>query len=266
MPQMDYGIFSGNLRQYESELEASFARPVAEATKPFPKPAAPLERAYFICFVNRSGSMLLADGLARTKRLGRPGEFFNPEPVAKARQEYGVGTIGAYLDLCVARTTSKNGVFGAKVGIHQLAHLADRGLLWTGLGAPRFVYVTREDLVMQAISLFIAWQTNAWTSNNQPEREPEYDAEGIGHQLRSIARTQAEFEAFFAAHRIRPLRLTYEQLAENLPGAVHQVADHLGVEISAVSRYDGKLKVQRTERNRQWAERFVATFRPAADS
>lgn len=198
-----YEIFSDQLDHYEETVEKIFQSPLPDSIKigenvlrqGFKKP----KHNYLICFTNRSGSTLLAMTLAKTDAMGIPGEMFNPEPLTQARQKQGIASFNEFLDFKI-QTTTKQGAFGAKVGIHQLAYLAKHGYIKDKLSSPRFIYITRKDIVMQAVSLYIAWQTGAWSSNARTTAaKPEYSMEGIAQQLKSILTIQAQFEAFFAA-------------------------------------------------------------------
>ena len=261
-----YEIFSDQLNHYEETVEKIFQSPLPDSTKigenvlrqGFKKP----KHNYLICFTNRSGSTLLAMTLAKTDAMGIPGEMFNPEPLTQARQKQGIASFNDFLDFKIQSTT-RRGAFGAKVGIHQLAYLAKHGYLKDKLSSPRFIYITRKDIVMQAVSLYIAWQTGAWSSNARTTAaKPEYSIEGIAQQLKSILTIQAQFEAFFAAHQIQPLRLTYEAIEADLEGKALHVCRYVGIPHPRKLQfaYPG-LNKQRTELNEEWAARFIAEYK-----
>ncbi len=260
-----YEIFSDQLNHYEETVEKIFQSPLLDSTKieenvprhDFKKP----KHNYLICFTNRSGSTLLAMTLAKTNAMGIPGEMLNPEPLSHARQKHGIASFNEFLDFKI-QTTTKQGAFGAKVGIHQLAYLAKHGYLKDKLSSPRFIYITRKDIVMQAVSLYIAWQTGAWSSNTRTAATPpKYSMEGIAQQLKSILTIQAQFEAFFAAHQIKPLRLTYEAIEADLETKAFQVCRYVGIPHPRKLQftYPG-LQKQRTELNEEWAAQFIAEY------
>jgi LPS sulfotransferase NodH len=193
--------------------------------------------------------------------MGRPGEIFNPEPVGNLSRRHGLRSLGDYIDWQF-RVNTVGGVFGAKAGLHQIAVLAKQGLL-ARFPNPQFVFVTRRDLVMQAVSLNIAWQTGAWTSKSSVDKEPEFDHAAIARTLRSIVDNQAGFEAFFAAHGIIPLRLDYELIESEPERAMRRVCRLVGIERPMrVPLPPITLQRQRTALNFEWAERFRAAFGP----
>lgn len=266
MSTPDYTLFSSHLKPYERELEKLFSGIRREGGEAAPLPFGPLpERSYFICFINRSGSTLLAEALTRTGRMGRPGEIFNPEPIGNLSRSNRLRSLGDYVDWQF-RTNTVGGVFGAKAGLHQMAVLAKQGLL-ARFPEPRFVFVTRRDLVLQAVSLNIAWQTGAWTSRSGAGKAPKFDHAAIAQTLRSIVENQAGFEAFFAAHGITPLRLDYELIESEPERAMRRVCRLVGIERPMrVALPPLTLQRQRTALNYEWAERFRAVYGPGFPS
>jgi len=261
-----YEIFSDQLPHYENTINNIFNAKITNELKlediyqksDWVRPS----RNYFICFTNRSGSTLLALMLARTGAMGAPGEIFNPEPLTNARQKHGVSSFSDFVDFKL-KTTSKQGTFGAKIGVHQLAYLAKNGYLREEISAPKFIYITRQNIVMQAISLYLAWETGAWSSNvANPQQQPEYSLEGITQQLKSILMIQAQFETFFALHQIQPLRISYEAIDTNLESIALRVCKYVGVvDTSKLQFVRPALKKQRTEINEEWAARFISEYK-----
>ncbi len=259
---IDYTLYSSHLDSYEKLVKDIFSAPLQQEISDQKKHKKIKPRLnYLICFTNRSGSTLLSNTLARTGLMGTPGEMFNPEPLTSARQKFGLNSFEDYLNFKI-ETSSKNRVFGAKVGTHHLAYLAQQGYLTTHVNKPKFIYVTRKNKVMQAISLYLAWETGAWTSKAPAiETMPVYNAKKIAQQLNSIISTEAQFEAFFAAHRIKPLRLHYEDLEKDLTHKVIQVCKFVGLEELNDIKIDPVLQKQRTPTNQAWAKQFVAEHR-----
>lgn len=173
-----------------------------------------------------------------------------------------------YLELC----TDGNGVFGAKMFWTEMETL-ERGLrqAYGDQTAPsgallnrlfpnlRYVYLERQDIARQAVSLVIASQTKSWNTRNEVEGAPAYDFDAI-YQVRSDLLKRAErWRAFFEENGIEPLRLAYEQVAADYEGALASVLDFLGIAIPAGFTFDQpEIGVQGTSLNREWAERFDA--------
>lgn len=244
--------------QLQSETLQGPANP-EELASVIPSDSLP-NRPYLLCFVNRSGSNLLAWALRSTGRLGKPKRepFSHPEIVERARR-WKAATLAEYTAAVLRRGSSANGVFGVKVSADQLLWLARERIIPDVIKDPAYVYVTRRDLLGQAISLTIARQTGRWSTKLQGHGEPEYDPLAIAEAAQWIVESQAQFEYFFAIHGIEPLRVSYEDLDADLEGTVTLVAQHLGVEgRMSVDRNASPRQRQRTLVNDEFRERFLA--------
>ncbi|MET0817952.1 MAG: Stf0 family sulfotransferase [Solirubrobacteraceae bacterium] len=140
--------------------------------------------------------------------------------------------------------TTANGVFATKLmwtHLPELCALAGElpelpaddpeQLLRALLGEPSWVWVTRDDKVRQAVSLWRALQTRAWRREH-PSTEPDlhYRFDGIDHLVGRLVREDREWQAFFAQRRIDVLQVVYERdLVERREQTVHSVLAHLGV-------------------------------------
>jgi LPS sulfotransferase NodH len=249
-----------------------------------------------VCATPRSGSTLLCRALTATGVAGRPEEYYearrdtgrpptprdyfegadgvdvdvllgrdHPEPPAPDYSS--LEDIGAYqdhVDASIARGTTPNGVFGAKV---MWGHLPDFAALAGGeppelfdrlFGPPRYVWVSRRDRVRQAVSLWKAIQTQAWAAEDRdaPGRHAVYSFQAIDHLRLQLAANDRAWMKFFDTHRIEPLALTYEQVAADLSAAVRTVLEHLGLDPAAADGIEPPLERQADERSRDWVERY----------
>src|SRR4051812_2522444 len=155
---------------------------------------------YFVCATPRSGSTLLCKSLAATGVAGRPEEYFErlrhsglprePREYFDADADPDVlallpptrsgdpsrAELPAELPRYLREGTTPNGVFGAKMMWGYLDDLLGRlgttsaapdapAALEGILGPLRYVHVTRRDKVAQAVSLWRAVQTRAWSAD-----------------------------------------------------------------------------------------------------
>ena len=103
-----------------------------------------------------------------------------------------------YLTATRKFTCSNNGVFGLRIMWETLAELLDQlqsmyprferdqlALLEHAFGRIKFVYLHREDVLGQAVSLWRAQQTNYWHSTEEASanRPPEYDFSEIASRV-----------------------------------------------------------------------------------
>jgi LPS sulfotransferase NodH len=254
----------------------------------------PPRLSYLVCATPRSGSTLLCRALSATGVAGRPEEYFEARPATgrpPAPRDYfddapgvdldlllgddhpeppapdyssleGVTDYGDHVRAALARGTTPNGVFGAKV---MWGHLPDLSALAGGeapelfarlFGAPRYVWVSRRDRIRQAVSLWKAIQTQAWAAGDGGAREARYSFEAIDHLRRGLAADDRAWMSFFDTHRIEPLALTYEQVAHDLPGSVRRVLEHLGLDPAAAGGIEPPLERQADARTEEWVEQY----------
>jgi trehalose 2-sulfotransferase len=245
--------------------------------------------SYFVCATPRSGSTLLCRSLAATGVAGRPEEYFERlrhSGLPREPREYFEGTADRFLlDLLpptrtgdreaadlerelpryLAEGTTPNGVFGAKLmwGYFDdfLARLgttpegAAVEVLAARFGRLAWIHVTRADKVAQAVSLWRALQTRAWSAADDPgEAQPVYDAAGIAHLRDQLISHDAAWRAWFAAKGIRPLVVEYERFAADYAATLRGVLAHLSLEVEHIP--DPPTHRQGDERSDRWVARF----------
>jgi LPS sulfotransferase NodH len=167
--------------------------------------------------------------------------------------------------------TTDNGVFGSKLMWNQVRELQTltsavpeyRGLepieLLTRLfDDPAYVFVTRRDKVRQAVSLWKALQTRSWrASGGCLPTELHYRYAGIKHLVDLFEANDEAWRAFFAAHRIDPLVISYEDHLERDPdAAVRSVLALIGVPAPAGGEALAPMKRQADELSEQWVAAY----------
>ena len=178
-----------------------------------------------------------------------------------------------YLDWALEQGTTANGVFGAKL---MWGYLGDFAALLRGIegnaGRPvpellgrvfpglRYVQITRRDKVRQAVSLWKAVQTQAWRRDAAAERgprvEPIFSFRAINFLVRQLTAHDASWDAYFLGLGVRPLKVTYEELAEAPDPVVRRVLEHIGVDVPERLALDApKLRVQADARSEDWVRR-----------
>ena len=142
---------------------------------------------YLICSAPRTGSTLLARALIDTGIAGNPREYFD---IRADNERYWVERLKVasesdYLNKVIRAGTTPNGVFGAKVHWHQLdvlmqklaisrphVHLGRRPSLARAFPKLRYVWLSRENKVAQAISYYRAANTKVWRLWNDGRSPP----------------------------------------------------------------------------------------------
>ncbi|MEA2943821.1 MAG: trehalose 2-sulfotransferase [Bradyrhizobium sp.] len=216
------------------------------------------QRGYAICTQPRSGSNLLCQLLSSTDQLGRPLEYFNgPGRRALGLPDY-PDAPELQIEAVLRLGTTPNGVYAVKLFASQFAAFGRRLRWMDRLPNLHFVYLTRDDLLGQAISWARALQTEQYRSTQPAKRLAVYNAHLIRSQLTAIARERAQWETFFARTGIEPLRIVYERLLEDRSSYVDRLADLVGIENPVVDQRKVDLVIQRDALTEQWKQRFRA--------
>lgn len=181
---------------------------------------------YFICSVERSGSTLLAALLEGTGELGRPlTEPFRARVEADAVRTRTLESYSQYLEHALAASATENGVVGIKLMWRHLARMMfelrrgrpnvidhDMSLLAKHFpGLSHFVLTQRRDMVAQAVSWAIAYQTDRWRNAHRGNgRSPQYSFRLIYMLHQNVVADSYGWESWFAANDIQPRRVVYE--------------------------------------------------------
>jgi len=230
-------------------------------------------RTLLIAMVPRTGSTALCSLLEATGVLGIPREYLNPRgPLKPWARRLAASDLREYLEALRRQQSTANGVFALKTLYHDLEPLLERAPVAELLSTATFVYLTREDLVAQAISNYIAESSGVWhrdpsgelfRSRGGGDPDPPYDEAKILAERDALAHQQADWERFFSERSIEPLRITYERFVADANATVAAIAGHAGVEWAGELALEGaataKLADDRSER---WAERLREAGRP----
>lgn len=216
------------------------------------------EKSVIACTA-RSGSTLLCNAL---ENYGvKAFEYFNPDGfVRKSKSEHGVRTTRELGEL-LARRFAPDNRFVAKMAYPHLPWLFFLNEFPNHLSAWKFVFLTRLDLLEQAVSGYIADLTGSWDAGTPPARQlsdSDYNYSAIINVMNAYAFENSCWERFFALFDVKPLRVTYEMLAADTTAVTRDVAAFLGVvleERRPAVEFRVTLQRQSTKLNRIWVRR-----------
>ena len=195
--------------------------------------------------------------------IGVPHGYFNNQHIASIARRVGIVPPGegiaagadaslrrAYIAEVLSRRTV-NGVFAAKIQWGQYTQLLDNPEGEELLAGGHFIYLYREDLLAQAISVHIAMETGMWgldgrVTSTVPET-PQFFNEGlIADRLKRLADNEANWRVFFARSGLMPLVISYEQLVADTPGTMRRIIASFGLRLPDVPDYaEARLSVPR---------------------
>jgi trehalose 2-sulfotransferase len=183
-----------------------------------------------------------------------------------------------HLNACLEEGTTPNGVFGAKLmwsyfgdfmelmrGIPRFAAMGDGSLLATAFPGLRYVFVSRNDKVRQAVSLWKALQTWVWRRDYGDDQAEStagpplvYSFDAIDHLLHQLRRHEDAWRGYFFRIGQTPLTLMYEEIAGDLEGSVRRVLEDVEVELQdGVTLKRESLGRQSDELSESWVQNYL---------
>lgn len=251
-----------------------------------------------ICTLPRSGSWLLCDGLLRSGVAGRPQEYFRPDwlhrfqevgnlqfqnrlhqgdpwpPAPRTVLPAGRRDIHRFLAQVTAIGTTDNGVFSMKCHWFQADDLLSR-LQRSGrygsdprlhdiFPAVRYVRLTREDKVRQAISWYRAMQSNVWWADGggRDTPPPRYNPQRITRLRSWLEDLERHWDTYLARCPVAPIQISYEALADDHQGTIRRVLQELGLWSPMVPVQQPRLGRQADAVTASWAARLTEDTRP----
>lgn len=183
---------------------------------------------YLIASTQRSGSYFLSYLLRGTGLLGAPFEYLHPDHQPRWHERLGTSDLRGTLERLFEIRTSPNGWFGIKAHWDHFEHgRAEAGDL---LHFERFLRIERRDRLAQAVSLALARQTKSWMSIQERAAESRYDERKIAHALAILDRDTRAWDEWFAAAKVEPLHIFYEDLVTDPLAVVNRILGEFGLE------------------------------------
>lgn len=148
-------------------------------------------------------------------------------------------------------------------------HPNDLSRLQAAFGNTRFIHLTRQDKLAQAISLVRAQQSGLWHKApdgreiervKAPEAE-HYDPAAIQAGVDEFTGYDQDWQDWFAAQNIRPHRISYEGLSEDPVDTLRDTLRFLDLPIQATDGIRPGVAKLADARSQDWYERFQEEHR-----
>ena len=192
----------------------------------------------------------------------------------------GLTSYREHLERTFAHGTTPNGVFGAKLMFNQLDELhalAGRLPEYAGLEAaallermfdgPRYIRISRSDVVRQAVSMWKALQTRRWRAADGDDREPaepRYRFDAIDHLVRRFEAEERGWQDFFSHHASTPLVICYEdELVADRDRTIRRVLEWLGLAAPVGWRAKAPMRRQGDSDSDDWTAAYHRDRRAA---
>lgn len=215
------------------------------------------EQFVMIASTPRCGSHFLGHMLGATGECGVPLEYLNAINARYWARRFGVVGLDALFPHIVRHRTTPNGTFTFKAHWKQFAPMSDQlDALTKGVGLSKVIWISRRNLLSQAISFTIAEQTGVWISGARATGEAQYDYGRIVKAAQTIHHANDAWAEYMAAlPEGQGLSLTYEDLLTD-DDLVARVGTFLGLSKPLVP--SERTKRQSTTLNDTWKAQFTS--------
>ena len=117
-------------------------------------------------------------------------------------------------------------------------------------------------MLSQAISMYIAQESESWSSEVPAKKQVEYDFDTIKSYL-EVTMENTKFVRSIQQYTSFPkMTLTYEELKEDYYGSLRSIASFLNKEIVLTENVgNNTIEKQGNLRNEEWKSRFLATLK-----
>ena len=141
---------------------------------------------------------------------------------------------------------------------------------WTRCSTgPLYVWVRRDDVVRQAVSLWRAMQTQSWRDDSSDGSAggavPRYSFAALRHLTERLTDHDARWRELLAGAPV--LEITYEELTADLPRAIRRTLDHVGVPLPADTPVSQPaMRRQADELSEAWVAAYARDLEPLTTS
>lgn len=211
---------------------------------------------YGIITGTRTGSSHFCDLLESTNRLGSPSEYFNHE-MRHYYDKIFPNTNQSYLDKIIWNTKKENFVVGVKFNnVNQIISSKEEGMLDK---ITHWVWLKRSDKLAQAVSRYIAWETDIWDYSelkNMKNKEVKYSKWNIDFILNEIKKEEQWIECFLNGKKY--IELMYEEdICENPEQSVVSVLNFLNVTTKDLPPIKSNQKIMRNDLNEKFIQMYL---------
>jgi len=221
----------------------------------------------FLCMIPRSGSTYFG-AVLRDNGFGEFMERFRvvngslEEDVANAKSKI----YDDYVRHKIFRAGGKSGSVAFKVDWPQFVPLYYLGAWRRYFTSSHFIYLTREDILLQAISRYVGEATGIFHSpqlqdGKQLPADVPFDFAKIESHVRLLVDMMSAWERFFAFEGVTPLRFTYENIVLDTEGCLKAIAAATGKTLSLPANLSNEFQPVATPVNQALRDAFVAEYR-----
>ena len=204
----------------------------------------------------RCGSSLMCEAFCLLGVAGAPTEFFDEQTESGFCAAWNCQPGPDYLRALLSKKTTANGVFGFKSHFHQYRRTFGLEQL-PDLPNLKFILLTRQDKVRQAVSYSRAIQTNQWAAMHRATDDaPKFDFDQISNLVTRIQREERQWKEFFAQHSIEPVVMVYEEFSREPFESAKKCLGRFDIQCPEPPWPELTLTKQSDDLSEQWVQQF----------
>jgi len=210
---------------------------------------------YTLISTPRSGTTHLCSLLKATGRMGNPEEYFNEDLIPFFREKLKKeNNPQSYLDKIIWQSRMANDCVGVNLNSKESFELA-KNHKWVDK-TTHWIRLKREDKILQAISLYKAWETRKWHHYQKSTKEDiSYSFEKINNSLEYLIQ-QEKFIDNLNLENV--LEISYESdLLEDEYSTIYCILDFVGLPLDGMGKLTSTMKVLRDNESFSWKKRFI---------
>lgn len=214
---------------------------------------------YGVLGPSRSGSSHLCDMLDSTNRLGKPDEYFNKDMMSYYNNHFFPKNDQSYNDKVTWHSKKQNFVVGVKfTNIIHLETASEYGFLEK---IKYWIWIKREDKILQAISRYKSWKTGIWDYNEMAKKKSKsdinYNFDEIKFVLENIISEENEFSKFLDDKDY--MEISYEKdIVESPDQTIISILNFLSVPTEQLPPIKSNQKIMRNSESIEWKEKFIS--------
>ncbi len=230
-------------------------------------------KSMIVCSTGRSGSTLLCTTLSSLNCIGKAQEFFLPKVLAQNAVYSSADELYRYFPKVYKLGTTPNGVFSVKLhwdhmkSLIQIARTdpdlrskSNQEILTLFFPSPYFIFIRRNNLVKQAISMEIAHQTGVYAIPKDFCGQLPYSDQKLFFRPLNIYRYKqgllarnANWLLFFMDNNLSFFEVVYEDLVQELAPTIRQILAFSDIKLSEETiEITQAIRKQANQTNENW--------------
>lgn len=244
-----------------------------------------IKQSYIVCSTGRSGSTLLCKTLKKLECCGNPEEYFHHNDTKRLGLKGNPDKFIGYCNSVLQEGLTANGIFGIKMHWWQMydflkiaresdlfTEKTDIEILNSVFPNLKFIYISREDMVAQAVSTTIALQTGEWRKGVNSKNKESIKKNKVQSKNSSVLKFQPlkiyrweqsfkdqnrRWKEFFSENNLDYYELTYGKLTSNFEQEMKNIINFLDIDENSI---ENKITMATKKQSNNVNQRFIRYY------